>query len=71
MSWERGGWYSTGSPIWHDVRELDCDDTLFQVFGHTSLKENPIKMSTFICCDCRRTFIIDTVSHEIFELDKE
>lgn len=71
MSWERGGWCSTGSPIWHDIREFDCDDTLFQVFGHSQLRENPVKMPTFICCDCRRAFIVDTVSHEIFELDKK
>ena len=71
MSWDRGGWWDTGSPIWHDIREFDCDDTFFQVFGHTQLQNNPVKMPTFICCDCRRAFIIDTVSHEIFELDKE
>ena len=71
MSWERGGWYSTGSPIWHDVREFDCDDTLFQVFGHTALKENPVKLDNFVCVDCRRAFIVDTISHEISELDKE
>lgn len=65
MSWDRGGWYSTGSPIWHDVRESDCDDTLFQVFGHTQLRENPIKLGNFACIDCRRAFVVDTVSHEI------
>lgn len=68
MSWDRGGWYSTGSPIWHDVRESDCDDTLFQVFGHTQLRENPIKLGNFACVDCRRAFIVDTVSHEIEEI---
>lgn len=69
MSWERGGWCSTGSPIWHDVREFDCDDTLFQVFGHTQLRKHPVKMPTFICCDCRRAFVVDTISHEIVEIN--
>lgn len=68
MSWERGGWYSTGSPIWHDVRELDCDDTLFQIFSHTALKENPVKLDNFACIDCRRAFVVDTISHEIIEI---
>lgn len=68
MSWNRGGWYSTGSPIWHDIREFDCDDTLFQVFGHTALKENPVKLDNFACIDCRRAFIIDTTTHQISEL---
>ena len=69
MSWERGGWYSTGSPIWHDIREFDCDDTLFQVFGHTALKENPVKLDNWICCDCRRPFIFDTITHKIEEFN--
>jgi len=68
MSWERGGWYSTGSPIWHDVRESDCDDTLFQVFGHSQTKENPIILENFVDLDCRRAFVIDTVSHQVSEL---
>lgn len=69
MSWERGGWNSTGSPIWHDIRELDCNDTLFQVFSHTQLKDNPIKVDNWACVDCRRPFIIDTISHEIKEFN--
>lgn len=68
MSWERGGWCSTGSPIWHDVREFDCDDTLFQVFGHSQTKENPIILENFVDLDCRRAFVVDTVSHEIEEI---
>ena len=68
MSWERGGWYSTGSPIWHDIREFDVEPDFFEVFGHTALKENPVKLDNFVCVDCRRAFIIDTVTHEISEL---
>ena len=67
MSWERGGWHSTGSPIWHDIREFDVESDFFEVFGHTALKENPFKKDNWICCDCRKSFIFDTISHEIKE----
>lgn len=71
ISWERGGWDSTGSPIWHDVREFDVDETHFQAFGHTQLKDNPIKVDNWACIDVRRPFIIDTISHEISEFSKK
>lgn len=71
ISWERGGWNQTGSPIWHDVCEMDCDDTLFQVFGHSALKENPVKLDNFVCVDCRRPFIFDTITHKIEEFNKK
>ena len=71
MSWERGGIDKTGSPIWHDVREFDVDETHFQVFGHTQLKDNPIKMDNWACVDVRRPFIIDTISHEISEFSEK
>lgn len=69
MSWERGGWCSTGSPIWHDVREFDIEPDFFEVFGHTQLKDNPFKRDNWICCDCRRPFIFDTITHEIKEFN--
>lgn len=68
MSWERGGWYSTGSPIWHDVREFDCDENYFQIFGHSQTKENPIILENFADLDCRRAFIVNTITHKISEL---
>ena len=71
MSWERGGIDKTGSPIWHDVREFDVDETHFQCFSHTQMKDNPIKMDNWACVDVRRPFIIDTISHEISEFSKE
>lgn len=71
MSWERGGIDKTGSPIWHDVREFDVDETHFQCFSHTQLKDKPIKMDNWACVDVRRPFIIDTISHEISEFSKE
>lgn len=69
MSWERGGWYSTGSPIWHDIREFDVEPDFFEVFGHTQLIDNPFKRDNWICCDCRRPFIFDTITHKIKEFD--
>ena len=69
MSWERGGWDSTGSPIWHDIREFDVEPDFFEVFGHTQLKDNPFKRDNWICCDCRRPFVFDTITHEIKEFN--
>ena len=71
MSWERGGWHSTGSPIWHDVREMDVEEDHYNIFGHTQLKDNPLKLYNWACLDCRRPFIVDTISHEISELAEE
>ena len=71
MSWERGGWNSTGSPIWHDIREFDVEPDFFEVFSHTQLKDNPFKRDNWACLDVRRPFIVDTVTHEISELAKE
>lgn len=69
MSWERGGWSQTGSPIWHDVREFDVEEEHTNIFGHTQLKDNPLKLQNWACLDCRRPFIVDTVTHEIEEFD--
>ena len=71
MSWERGGWNSTGSPIWYDIREFDVEPDFFEVFGHTQLKDNPFKRDNWACLDVRRPFIVDTVTHEISELAEE
>lgn len=69
MSWERGGWSQTGSPIWHDVREFDVEEDHFHAFGHTQLRDNPLKRQNWVCVDCRRPFIFDTITHEIEEFD--
>lgn len=65
MGYERGGWDYTGSPIWHDVRELDLDETYFQVFGHTQLIDKPIIKDNWACIDCRKAFVVDTETHKI------
>lgn len=69
MSWNRGGWNYTGSPIWHDVREMEIEEDFFEVFSHTQLKDNPLKLQNWACLDCRRPFIVDTITHEIEEFD--
>ena len=68
-----------GSCEWADLREhinmqLSKFDNiiprgengLFQVFGHTQLK-NKIITEKWACLDCRKGFIIDTLTHEIKE----
>jgi 3',5'-cyclic AMP phosphodiesterase CpdA len=59
----RGGFDPWGSCIWCDVREWLREDTLvnsnvYQVFGHTQLKEEPIITDKIACLDCRRGFSI-------------
>lgn len=78
ISHYRGGYYNTGSCIWADIKEhVDLketydkiipigDDECFQVFGHTQLKE-PLITDKWACLDCRKGFIINTLTHEINE----
>lgn len=65
----RGGFDPYGSCIWCDVREWLKDDSLvissslvnssvYQVFGHTQLAEEPIITDKIACLDCRRGFLI-------------
>lgn len=65
-----------GSCEWADIREhIDInnsikeiipkgEDEIYQVFGHTQLKE-PLINNKWACLDCRKGFIIDTLTHEI------
>lgn len=45
ISWYRGGYNDTGSPVWADVREHIKSQVpqVFQIFGHTYCKEIIIK----------------------------
>lgn len=67
----RGGYgCEVGSCLWGDVREYNSNKhipNLYQVFGHTQLKENPIIKEDYACLDCRKCFIIDTETHNIKE----
>ena len=78
ISHYRGGDYFYGSCEWADLREhVDVEksinqiipkgeDEIYQVFGHTQLRV-PIITDKWACLDCRQSFIIDTISHEISE----
>ena len=69
VSMYRGGRSKYGSCVWGDVREYYKEEhipDLYQVFGHTQLKDALIEKD-FACLDCRKAFIIDTVTHEINE----
>lgn len=56
----RGGYDETGSMIWSDVRELDREETYYQIFGHTQLISDPIIKDKWACLDCRKVCILDT-----------
>jgi hypothetical protein len=80
ISYLRGGPNMNGSCEWADILEhIDLHQTeaqekivpigenrLYQVFGHTQL-EKPLINDKWACLDCRKSFIIDTVTHEITE----
>ena len=66
MSWLRGGWENTGSPIWRDIREGDLDERFFQVYGHTMLTK-PYITDKEACLDVQKAFVINTKTHEIKE----
>lgn len=61
ISCYRGGWEKYGSPVWADVREHLNDPVadIFQIFGHTYLKE-PIFEENFAMLDTGDTcYILD------------
>lgn len=75
----REGYYLYGSCEWADLLEhIDTknstrdniipkgENEIYQVFGHTQLKE-PLINNKWACLDCRKGFIIDTNTHEICE----
>lgn len=78
ISHYRGGDYFYGSCEWADLKEhIDIEksinqiipkgeDEIYQVFGHTQIRV-PIITDKWACLDCRQSFIIDTISHEISE----
>ena len=78
ISHYRGGNMFYGSCEWSDLREhVDMkkslteiipigENEIYQIFGHTQLKEQLIT-SKWACLDCRKGFIVDTITHEIKE----
>ncbi len=77
----RGGDSFYGSCEWADIREHiekitsyehntfigKGEDGMFQIFGHTQLINKPLICDKWACLDCKRGFIIDTITHEITE----
>jgi len=61
----RGGWSEAGSCVWGDVREYANSKhipDIYQIFGHTQLRENAVIMTDWACLDCRQAFtLIDDV----------
>ena len=79
ISHYRGGDMFYGSCEWADLREhIDIknstsdnlipkgEDGIYQIFGHTQVK-SPIITDKWVCLDCKKGFIIDTLTHEINE----
>ena len=77
----RGGDSYYGSCEWADIMEhIDHyqsevqeklvplgEDGIYQVFGHTQLQKELIT-DKWACLDCRKGFIVDTLTHEIVEV---
>ena len=58
----RGGWETTGGPMWADVSEMYFAphfSDYYQIIGHSQQAENPVIEESFACLDCRRAFVID------------
>ena len=77
ISYYRWGYSDYGSCEWADIKEhvnmsntkvFDPigEDEIYQVFGHTQLK-GPLITKKWACLDCRKGFIIDTLTWEITE----
>lgn len=81
ISYYRYGESSCGSCEWADLREHiekiisyenntfigKGESGTFQVFGHTQLINKPLICDKWACLDCRKGFIINTLTHEISE----
>lgn len=81
ISTHRGGDSFYGSCEWADLREHiekiisyenntfigKGESGTFQVFGHTQLINKPLICDKWACLDCRKGFIINTLTHEISE----
>lgn len=62
---ERGGWSDCGSLIWGDVHEFTAkvDERqypgIYQIFGHTQLRDKAIITDRWACLDCRKAFKLE------------
>ncbi len=65
VSKKRGGEADAGSCIWADVDEQSNNRSgflkgIYQVFGHTQLKNEAVITKNFADLDCRKAFLIQT-----------
>ena len=71
VGWTRGGWASSGGPMWADCSEMEASEPLpgiFQVFGHTQTwPREPVVRQHMACVDCHRTFLLS----ELVELSRK
>jgi hypothetical protein len=68
----RYGWSNVGSCIWGDIHDvLECPDEeyegVYQIFGHTQQKSDPVIKDSWACLDCRKAFRISE-NHKIEEI---
>ena len=70
VSYLRGGYSEFGSMIWSDTREYRDfeDESLYQIYGHTQLRDEPVITSKFACLDCRRGFRLDEKTGKLCSL---
>lgn len=69
FSYYRGSIENFGSMIWSDIREIDDNldkKEVYQIFGHTQLKDNPVITDFFADLDCRKAFKL--INNKIEEL---
>ena len=74
----RGGDMFYGSCEWADIREHikkitsykdntfegNGEEGIYQIFGHTQLNYKPLICDKWACLDCKRGFIVDTITYE-------
>lgn len=69
FSFFRGGEELCGSMIWSDMREhailKDYEEKVYQIFGHTQLREDPVIKEHFADLDCRKAFRLNEETGEI------
>lgn len=70
LSYYRGGYNTTGSCVWADIRESLNNELILdykQIVGHTQLSEKPYITDNITCLDVRKCFILDTLTGDIYD----
>ena len=59
---ERGGYLPSGSMLWADSDEMLSSvpfPDVYQIFGHSLQRKDPIITEHYACLDCKRAFLLD------------